>query len=244
MEAQLARPKKLKAKGKKKAVKQQEIETDVSPPQTSNYLKSPSGECLDSAVANEVIEDLVSHDNITVPPLTLEMVTGSVEGEADQAAFDLCYPEVAEAAGATTELEVEIAEAMATPQPLEYPELLPVVSHVAVTKELDPVEEVEEAMKVRHFQIAEIRDSLKQLEDLDWVVIDDEDLDEERLTPNVTILEEDDYLSLMDQLNTLPIYVSYLQESASGEVHNLLPEKDLDTNTPKIDSSGEVTHAG
>ncbi|KAI8852712.1 hypothetical protein BC829DRAFT_440570 [Chytridium lagenaria] len=94
---------------------------------------------------------------------------------------------------------------------------------------LSPVEEVEEVLKVKQFEIAEIRDGLKLLEDLDWIVVDDRDVEEELSPVKATILDEDDYLALLDQLNTMPIYISYLQEALSGQIHSFSVETDIDS---------------
>ncbi|KAJ3207928.1 hypothetical protein HDU67_007123 [Dinochytrium kinnereticum] len=93
---------------------------------------------------------------------------------------------------------------------------------------LSPIEEIEQALKVKEFEIAQIRDSLKLLEDLDWIVIDEDDIEEELSPLKATILDEDDYLALLDQLNTMPIFISYLQEALSGQIHMFSVDTNID----------------
>ncbi|KAJ3105254.1 Ectopic P granules protein 5 [Phlyctochytrium planicorne] len=90
---------------------------------------------------------------------------------------------------------------------------------------LSPIEEVEEAMKHKEFELSQIRDSLKQLETLDWIVVDEKDLDQELHSAKTTIIDEDDYLALMDQLNSMPIFISYLQEALAGQIHGYSPNE-------------------
>ncbi|KAJ3196384.1 hypothetical protein HK101_009095 [Irineochytrium annulatum] len=82
-----------------------------------------------------------------------------------------------------------------------------------------PVEEVQEALQQKEVELYELKESLKKLQNLDWIVVDEGDVDIDK-GERATIITEDDYLALLDQFNVLPVYGSFLQHcisKASGE---------------------------
>ncbi|TPX40732.1 hypothetical protein SeLEV6574_g06442, partial [Synchytrium endobioticum] len=84
---------------------------------------------------------------------------------------------------------------------------------VALSALLGPVEEIEEELEIRNFEDLQVRESLKKLEDSDWVVIDESEAHPNNGSRTVgpIALTEEDYLVLLDQFNFYAVYQLLLQ---------------------------------
>ncbi|KAI8801743.1 hypothetical protein BJ742DRAFT_859006 [Cladochytrium replicatum] len=78
-----------------------------------------------------------------------------------------------------------------------------------VSAVLAPIEETEEVVVAAEKEKMIIKQHLKRFEkSSDWVVVDEEDLDLEPIPPPSTLLREDDYLVLLDQVQVSAVFES------------------------------------
>ncbi|KAJ3043137.1 Ectopic P granules protein 5 [Rhizophlyctis rosea] len=77
---------------------------------------------------------------------------------------------------------------------------------------LGPIEELEEVLQEKEAEIGHVKETLKKLEETDWVVVEDEDVGREPPARVSTFLGEEDYLSIMEQFNVVETFRYLLRE--------------------------------
>ncbi|TPX33744.1 hypothetical protein SmJEL517_g03478 [Synchytrium microbalum] len=103
------------------------------------------------------------------------------------------------------------------PLPIPYTDSYQNHYLVALSVLLGPVEELEEELKSRENDDLQIRESLRKLEDSDWVVVDESEAHPDfpsRVMGPIALTEED-YLVILDQFNISAIYQLMLQHYVS-----------------------------
>ncbi|KAI9364911.1 hypothetical protein DFJ73DRAFT_956142 [Zopfochytrium polystomum] len=80
---------------------------------------------------------------------------------------------------------------------------------------LGPIEEVEEEIHLQDAEDGLLKESLRKLEESDWIVVDEEEVGNAAKQSRVTILEEADYLALFGQFNLPLIFGSYVKSCLS-----------------------------